>query len=220
MTKEQRLAYCQSCALRKMDGEKGLVCSLTSEKADFIHECPDYKYDSSVDLQLDPAQEREWMDLKEILYADNFERLRLEQNFPLAVFGGLLIGIIGAIIWASITLMADHRLAFMVIALGALIGISIRYLGKGIDQVFGILAAIIALVSCLFCNFIVSMGLIANAEDLEYLEVLILFDYNYIIQLIIDSSNYWDLVFYIIAGFAGYKMAFRSFTKREISEMS
>ncbi|UCS94602.1 hypothetical protein KZP23_06165 [Echinicola marina] len=220
MTKEQQLAYCKSCSLRKMDGEKGLVCSLTSEKADFIHECPDYKYDPSVDLQLDHVQEREWMDLKKILYADNFERLRLEQNLPLAIFGGFMIGIMGAIIWATITLMADYRVGFMSIALGALIGFSIRYFGKGIDKVFGVLGAVIAVFCCLFGNFLVSMGYIANAEDLEYMEALFLFDYNYIIQLIADSSNYWDLVFYIIAAIVGYRLAFRNFTKREIAEMS
>ncbi|WP_215225525.1 hypothetical protein [Echinicola shivajiensis] len=220
MTQEHQLAFCKSCTLRKKDGKQGLVCSLTSEKPDFIHECPDYKYDSRVDLQLGNEQEQEWRDLKEILYADNFERLRLEQNLPLAIFGGFFTGIIGAVIWATITLMADYQVGILSIALGGLVGFSIRYLGKGIDQIFGFFGAAIAVACCLLGNFLVSMGYIANAEDLEYMEALFLFDYNYIIQLIADTSNYWDLIFYIIAGFVGYKLAFRDFTKREIIEMS
>ncbi len=44
-TREQQLEYCRTCQLRKFSNQKGIICSLTDEKADFIYECADYKRD-------------------------------------------------------------------------------------------------------------------------------------------------------------------------------
>ena len=46
MTREEYVAICQKCELRKMDAQKGLVCSLTEEQADFTDTCANYKEDA------------------------------------------------------------------------------------------------------------------------------------------------------------------------------
>lgn len=45
MTREEHVAICQKCELRKISAQKGLVCSLTEEQADFTDTCVNYKED-------------------------------------------------------------------------------------------------------------------------------------------------------------------------------
>ncbi len=47
MTREDRLKYCSKCMKRKLDLEKGLVCNLTGEWADFNVSCNDFEEDSA-----------------------------------------------------------------------------------------------------------------------------------------------------------------------------
>ena len=45
MTREEQLKLCTVCKNRKVDLERGLVCSLTNEYAAFEGECKDYVFD-------------------------------------------------------------------------------------------------------------------------------------------------------------------------------
>ncbi|MGN0187821.1 MAG: hypothetical protein ACI392_08790 [Paludibacteraceae bacterium] len=45
MTREEYVAICRNCKLRKFDAHKGIVCSLTGEHASFADECENYKED-------------------------------------------------------------------------------------------------------------------------------------------------------------------------------
>ena len=47
MTREERLKFCSLCKNRKEDFKRGLLCSLTNEKATFEGECKDYVLDES-----------------------------------------------------------------------------------------------------------------------------------------------------------------------------
>lgn len=46
MTREEYVAICQKCQLRKRDSHKGIVCSLTGEHADFVGTCANYSEDA------------------------------------------------------------------------------------------------------------------------------------------------------------------------------
>lgn len=45
MNREQRLRFCEKCTLRNFSAQKGIVCSLTNEHADFNGICPNYNED-------------------------------------------------------------------------------------------------------------------------------------------------------------------------------
>lgn len=104
----------------------------------------------------------------------------------------------------------------MAIAIGAGVGLSMRYIGKGIDQIFGITGAVIAIFSCLLGNFFSMIGFAANQESLGYLEVLGLIDYNLVPSLIVEAFSPMDLFFYAIAAYEGYKFSFRAFTEKDL----
>lgn len=47
MNREDQISYCSKCKNRKMDFNRGLLCGLTNEFADFEESCPDFLEDNS-----------------------------------------------------------------------------------------------------------------------------------------------------------------------------
>lgn len=98
MKLEQQLAICKTCTKRKMDHEIGLVCSLTNAKPSFMDKCAEYEVDEAARIQLNDEVALDNQSLQNKLSADDYEKLRMEQNLPMAIFGGLLVGIAGAVL--------------------------------------------------------------------------------------------------------------------------
>lgn len=218
MTREEHLQFCKKCTNRELDMQQGLICSLTKRQANFTGECPDYNYDESVIEQMDDTEPLDRQVALAKVSEKALERYRAEQNLPVAIGVGVLVGLIGAGLWAAITVATGYQIGYMAIAIGAGVGISMRMFGKGMDQIFGISGGIIAILSCLVGNFFSIVGSIANYESLGYLETFNLIDSSQIIPLMSETFSGIDLFFYAIAGYEGYKFAFRIFTEKELAE--
>jgi hypothetical protein len=106
----------------------------------------------------------------------------------------------------------------MAIAIGAGVGIAMRMAGKGMDQVFGISGGIIAILSCLLGNLFSIVGAVADYEGLGYMETFNLMQSSEITSLMAETFSGIDLFFYAIAGYEGYKFAFRALTEKEVAE--
>ena len=217
MTREEHLQFCKKCTNRELDMEQGLLCSLTKRKADFEGECRDYNYDETVLEQMDDTEPLDRETALAKVSEKAIEKYRLEQNLPLAIGVGVLVGLIGAGLWAAITVATGYQIGCMAIAIGAGVGISMRIFGKGMDQIFGISGGIIAILSCLVGNFFSIVASIANFEGLGYLETFNLIDTSQIIPMMSETFSGMDLFFYAIAGYEGYKFAFRVFTEKELA---
>ena len=81
-------------------------------------------------------------------------KLKAEQNFAKGLAAGIGAGVMGTILWVAITVTTGYQIGYMAIAVGAGVGFAIRFLGKGIDQHFGITGGIIAVLSCFLGNLI------------------------------------------------------------------
>ncbi len=145
------------------------------------------------------------------------DKLRLEQNYPMALICGITVGILGAVLWGAITLATNYQIGYMAIAIGAGVGFTIRFAGKGVDPIFGISGAIIAVLSCLLGNFFSIIGFLANQENLGYIDTLLMFDYSFLLQLMEETFSPIDLLFYGLAGAQGYKFAFRALTEKDVA---
>jgi hypothetical protein len=66
------------------------------------------------------------------------EQFRTEQNLPLGILGAFGAAVIGAVLWATITVATEYQIGYMAIAVGFIVGFANRMLGKGVDQIFGI----------------------------------------------------------------------------------
>ncbi|HEX5168063.1 MAG TPA: hypothetical protein VFW11_02735 [Cyclobacteriaceae bacterium] len=137
------------------------------------------------------------------------ERLRLEQNLPMALVGGFIAAIIGASLWAIITIATGFQIGFMAVGVGFVVGYTVRYFGKGIDKIFGIVGAILALAGCLLGNFLTLLGIAADQEGFGYIEILQIVDYSLVPAVMIESFSPMDLLFYGIAIYEGYRFSFR-----------
>jgi len=144
------------------------------------------------------------------------EMLRLEQNLPLALLGGAVAACAGAIFWAIITVATNHQIGYMAIALGFLVGYTVRFAGKGMDISFGILGGILAFAGCLMGNLFTLVGFIANDEGLGYMQVLLGIDYSLVPQAMIATFSPIDLLFYGLAIYEGYRFSFRQISPEEL----
>ncbi|WP_236032991.1 hypothetical protein [Algoriphagus pacificus] len=178
--------------------------------------CPTYSIDERAAMEMGANDLVEPAFMVENISESKLRELRMEQNFPLAVLGGIVAGIIGAVLWGIITVATNFQIGYMAIAIGAGVGFTIRFLGKGVDQSFGYAGGAIALLSCVLGNFLSILGFVANQEELNYIETLIYFDYSYTFILMQETFEIIDLLFYGIAAYEGYKFSFRQLTKEEV----
>jgi hypothetical protein len=219
MTREEQLVSCKKCLNRKMDLKQNLVCKLTGQEADFETTCPNFAVDETFKefaLNGNIAANK----LVGKLSNEFYQRIRLDQNLPLGLIAGIGTGIIGAILWGAITVATEYQIGYMALAIGAGVGYSVGYVGKGIDQIFGIMSAVIALLSCILGNFLSTIGFIANSENLGYWETLIRFDYSYFPAVMKETFNFMDLLFYGIAIYESYRFSFRKISLQEFQTLS
>ena len=216
MTREEHLKFCKKCTKRELDMKIGLICSETGEIASFETDCKSFVLDNTVIEKIDDTEQVEHSDALEKLSERDIENFKAEQNYPKALIIGVSVGLIGALLWAAITVATEYQIGYMAIAIGAGVGLSMRYAGKGIDQIFGITGGLIAIFSCLLGNFFSMIGFVANSEGLGYVETLGLIDFGQIIPAMIESFSGMDLFFYAIAAYEGYKFAFRAFTEKDL----
>ncbi|TRX65677.1 hypothetical protein EO216_22945 [Flammeovirga kamogawensis] len=136
----------------------------------------------------------------------------------MAFIGGLLAAVIGGMAWAAITVATDYQIGYMAVAVGLLVGYTTRLFGKGVDQIFGILGAALALLGCILGNFMTIIWLVANEQGLSIVETLTLIDFTLIPEIMSSSFSPIDLIFYGIALYEGYKFSFRQLSEVEIYE--
>lgn len=220
MTRDEQVFFCKKCLNRKMDNNQGYICVLTGEKATFQDECSEFKIDESVKEK--PADDKEALlpnELQEKLSKEILDKLRMEQKLIPGIFAGVVVGLIGAILWGYITVLTQFQIGYMAVAIGAGVGFTIRKFGNGIDNLFGFWGSGIALFSVILGNFLSVIGFIANSEGLNLMETLISFDYSYFPEVMAETFNIMDLVFYGIAIYEGYKFSFRVITEKDLLEL-
>lgn len=146
------------------------------------------------------------------------EKLRYEQNLPLALIAGFVSAIIGAILWASVTMATGYQIGYMAVAVGFLVGYAMRYAGKGMDPIFGISGAIFAILGCVLGNVFYILAAVAEILEVPVMGVLSEVNFSMIYELMAENFSPMDLLFYGIAVFEGYKFSFRKITEEEIIE--
>jgi len=219
MTREEHLKFCKKCVNRKLDMKIGLICSLTGEKADFENECESFEIDQDVVDNLDNTEAIEPKELLAELSDENRAKFRSEQEYLKGTIAAVVSGILGAFVWGLITVTTGFQIGYMAIGIGAIIGLSMRFTGKGLDQIFGITGSVIAVLSCLLGNFLSIIGFIAHSENIGYFETLASFDYSQVVPALTSTISVIGLLFYAIAAVAGYILSFRKITERELHEI-
>ena len=143
-------------------------------------------------------------------------RLSMEQDLIKGILAGLAASVAGAVAWAVITVLTGYQIGYMAVAIGFAVGYMMRTMGKGVDKIFGIMGALLALFGCVLGNFLSTCGFIAGEYEAGYLEVMLLLDYNYLPELMVETFSPMDALFYGLALYQGYKLSFRHITQEEL----
>ena len=146
------------------------------------------------------------------------DQLRPEQNLPLAIAAAVVASLVSAGLWAAITVATEYQIGYMAIAVGLIVGFSVRFVGKGIDQVFGVIGAVFALLGCLVGNYLSMVGFAADAEGLTYIDTLLLIDISLIPSIMAETFSPMDILFYGLAVYEGYRFSFRAIDEEELAQ--
>ena len=148
------------------------------------------------------------------------QRLRSEQNLVLAVIAGGAAALLGATVWAAITMAISYQIGWMAVGVGFLAGYAVRTFGKGIDRSYGIIGAGWSLVGCATGNLLAVVGLVAKHQNIPVIDILGKLNPEIVASLMRATFNPMDLLFYGIAVYEGYRFSFREITKTDLSKIS
>jgi len=124
-----------------------------------------------------------------------------------AIFAGAGAALIGAVIWAVVTVTTKYQIGFMAIGVGYIVGYAVRTIGRGSAVQFGVAGAVLALVGCVLGNVLSTCGFISIQESVGIWEVLGRLNPAMIVDLIVSTFDGMDLLFYGIAVYEGYKLS-------------
>lgn len=156
-------------------------------------------------LAIDPAVvERVLMDL------------RSQQNLFLGFVGGLGASLVGAALWMIVTVMTGYQIGWMAIGVGFLVGIAVRYAGKGIDMKFAVMGAGLALFGCLLGNLLAICQLIANDQQIPFMAIMQGLTPVVAAEILIATFTPIDLLFYGFALYQGYQFSTRQITAADL----
>ena len=159
-------------------------------------------------------QEERHMDPQMLQLA--IERLRSEQNLLGGVIAGFVAAVIGSGVWAFVTVLTGYQIGWMAVGVGFLVGIAVRFTGKGIERSFGVAGALLALFGCLLGNLLTICYFISTSEKIGMFEVMARLNPQLTFHLMKATFSPMDLLFYAIAVYEGYKLSSRRISEQEL----
>jgi len=128
-----------------------------------------------------------------------------EKKLLLGGFAGLAAAIIGAIIWAVVTVTTKYQIGWMALGVGALVGFALR-IGNG-GKAFGVLGAFLALFGCLLGNYLSLIAFGSGGEQAAFFTMLNKADPSKVISAMWEDFISGSFLFYVIAAYEGYKFS-------------
>jgi hypothetical protein len=145
------------------------------------------------------------------------EQLQEEQNLSLGILAGGAAAVLGAALWAGISYATGSQFMWLAIGIAILVGWSVRQFGRGMDTIFGIVGAGLALTSSLLGNFLAIISLVAQETQTPLTEVLLYLLNNPAegLELFVGFFSPIDILFYAFAAYYGYRYSIRQMTREE-----
>jgi len=150
-----------------------------------------------------------------------FEQRRLaEQNLPAAIGAGAVAALVGAAVWAVVTVTSNYKIGWIAVGVGFIVGWAVRFAGKGVTKPFGIAGAVLALLGCALGDLLSLYGFAANSTGTSFFTVIGMLPLEAVAHAFTESLQPMDFLFYAIAVYEGYKFSFRPVTAEELAGLS
>lgn len=145
--------------------------------------------------------------------------LRATQRLVPAIVAGAVAALFGAAVWAAIAVFASFETAWVAIGIGVLVGVAVRLAGRGFEVRYAAIGAALALAGVVAGKFLGICGFVARHESVSFFEVLRLFPYAELVEILRANFSYGDLVYYALSVWCGWGYARRKFDESEIAAM-
>ena len=133
--------------------------------------------------------------------------MKTNGNLALGILAGAGAALVGALIWMGITVITGLHVGYVALGVGALVGLAIRWAGKGSTPVFGAAGAILTLLGCLLGEVLTVIQLAANGEGAGFFTVLPRIDFGNVLSAIATHSSPITYFIYAIGVYEGYKLS-------------
>ncbi|GAB4453670.1 MAG: hypothetical protein OHK0041_17700 [Anaerolineales bacterium] len=137
------------------------------------------------------------------------EPVETESNLLLGLIGGGFAMLVSAIVWGAVTYFTEYQIGWMAIGVGFLVGIAVRFFGKGRSALFGVVSAALSLLGCVLGNLMFYSGVIAREVGVSFFETFffLLTTPSALVEVFTLAFNFMDLLFYGLAAWVGYNAA-------------
>lgn len=139
----------------------------------------------------------------------DYMREEIKQPNPMkGLVVAILLGIVGAILWAIVVKVTGYNIGIAAIAVGYLVSQGFVWAGKGDSATWGIVAAVIATLSILLGKTLAVIIVVAEYYGITIFKMMQVLDYGQLMGFMVDTFELFDLVFYAIALQTAYKRSF------------
>ena len=145
------------------------------------------------------------------------ETFQAEQNLVMGSLAGIVAAVVGAGIWAGVTVLTEYQIGWVAIGIGLLVGFAFRFTGKGISQTFGIAAAVLSFAGCVLGNILTISYFVAVNQEMAFMDILTQLNYPIVVEMLTTTFEIMDVLFYGLATYFGYKYAFRQITENDLN---
>ena len=154
-------------------------------------------------------------------YEQFMRDVKMRQNLPMAIFGGFVASLVAAVLWATLTYATHYKIGYAAIGVGFLVGYAVKFLGKGISPVFGVVGAFFALFGCVFGDLLTTIIVAARVEEVPVSVILDAFlsSPDIVVDIFKETFSPMDLLFYAIAVYEGYKVSLRHIGDDELAAL-
>jgi hypothetical protein len=137
------------------------------------------------------------------------EQIDDQPNLLMGLIGGVIAMLVGAIVWGAVTYFTEYQIGWMAIGVGFLVGVAIKFFGRGKSMIFGISGALLALIGCVLGNLMFYSGIIAREEGVSFLNIffLLLLSPAAAIEVFSIAFDFMDILFYALAAYVGFSTA-------------
>lgn len=137
------------------------------------------------------------------------DQLDNESNLLMGLIGGAIAMLVSAIIWGAVTYFTQYQIGYLAVGVGFLVGIGVKFFGRGKTVIFGISSAVLALIGTMLGNLMFYSGIIAKEEGVPFLTVFFYFltapaD---LVSLFAVAFGFMDILFYGLAAYVGFTTA-------------
>ena len=144
------------------------------------------------------------------------EKLLSEENFAVAMVAGIVAMILAAATYAVIVIAGGgYSVGFMAAGIGAVVGLAMQYLGRGVRLRFAIAASILAIVGIFLGNVFTIAIPAAYAPGASILGVLSRIPIGDIPELLFTDMLHTTLIYWMVAIAAAAYFARRRLSRDE-----